>query len=81
MTVNTEEHDIVNAAARDTKVDMLTRKLRYIKDWVMRVHAMIDGRGQIDYFFFFFFFFFQGDLNTKQKKNCPKTTIIIELGA
>ena len=23
--------------------------LRYIKDWVTRVHAMIDGRGQIDY--------------------------------
>ena len=27
----------------------LAEQLRYIKDWVTRVHAMIDGRGQIDY--------------------------------
>ena len=35
--------------ARLSKWTEETKVLRYIKDWVKRVHAMIDGRGQIDY--------------------------------
>ena len=47
LTVNTEEHDIVNAVARDTKVDMLTRKVQELSEEIARLRGAENREHQV----------------------------------